>query len=235
VNLELCLLEKFTATCRDCLELHINQVSSQAVAPFSAEVDDVFDRVRGDKKRVSAFVERLSKVYDDLRSGGTKEKAEAKVGTSFVRKSIKYWVHPDNLTEVKCHVLRHLPIFAFPNKDGSPHNPAITSVYYDNSNLDLYTGRLLKQDEAIALRIRWYGVPEQPVVYVENKIHYEDWTGEPSTKSRFAIAEKDVNAFMAGTRTLDDRIKELTASGAVPRKEIEAMDKLAKQVQKAVK
>ncbi|KAG5455886.1 MAG: hypothetical protein BJ554DRAFT_4537, partial [Olpidium bornovanus] len=36
-------------------------------------------------------------------------------------------VHPDNLTEVKCHVLRHLPIFAFPNKDGSPHNPAITS------------------------------------------------------------------------------------------------------------
>ncbi|KAG5463476.1 MAG: VTC domain-containing protein, partial [Olpidium bornovanus] len=136
---------------------------------------------------------------------------------------------------VKCHVLRHLPIFAFPNKDGSPHNPAITSVYYDNDNMDLYTGRLLKQDEAIALRVRWYGVPTQPVVYIENKIHYEDWTGEPSTKSRFGLEERRVDAYMSGAYTLDARIKELIAKGAVPRKEIDSMDKLAKDVQRTVK
>ncbi|CAH1769581.1 6215_t:CDS:2, partial [Entrophospora sp. SA101] len=36
-------------------------------------------------------------------------------------------------------------------------NSAITSIYYDNENFDLYTARLEKSEGAEAIRLRWYG------------------------------------------------------------------------------
>jgi SPX domain protein involved in polyphosphate accumulation len=35
--------------------------------------------------------------------------------------------------------------------------PAITSIYMDNEDLDLYLGRLEKTEGAEAVRLRWYG------------------------------------------------------------------------------
>lgn len=90
--MELCLLEKFTATCRDSFSLYINRISPQALAPYLDSAKAVAERVKSDAPRVQRFIEGLSRIYDDLRSGGLREKKEAKVGTSFVRKSIKYWV-----------------------------------------------------------------------------------------------------------------------------------------------
>jgi SPX domain protein involved in polyphosphate accumulation len=34
---------------------------------------------------------------------------------------------------------------------------AITSIYYDNEELELYLGRLEKTEGAEAVRLRWYG------------------------------------------------------------------------------
>lgn len=34
---------------------------------------------------------------------------------------------------------------------------AITSVYFDNEDLELYLGRLEKTEGAEAIRLRWYG------------------------------------------------------------------------------
>lgn len=34
---------------------------------------------------------------------------------------------------------------------------AITSIYYDNEDLELYLGRLEKTEGAEAIRMRWYG------------------------------------------------------------------------------
>jgi len=34
---------------------------------------------------------------------------------------------------------------------------AITSIYFDNEDLDLYLGRLEKTEGAEAVRLRWYG------------------------------------------------------------------------------
>lgn len=34
---------------------------------------------------------------------------------------------------------------------------AITSVYFDNEDLELYLGRLEKTEGAEAIRMRWYG------------------------------------------------------------------------------
>ncbi|KAG5458685.1 MAG: VTC domain-containing protein, partial [Olpidium bornovanus] len=225
-------VEMFTATCRESYELFLRRVDPQALAPYMESVEQVAERIRPDKPRIAQLVGRLSRRYDELRSGRV---AGGGDGKGPAGNNVSTFVHPDNLTEIKCHILRHLPIYVFPNADGTPHNPAVSSVYYDNDDLQLYTGRLLKQDEAIALRIRWYGAPDTPTVFVENKVHYEDWTGEPSTKSRFGLEESLANEFMAGTFTLDARIRELAAQGKLPQKEIEAMDRLAKDVQRVVR
>jgi hypothetical protein len=42
---------------------------------------------------------------------------------------------------------------------------AITSIYFDNEDLDLYLGRLEKTEGAEAIRLRWYGDTEVKTVW----------------------------------------------------------------------
>ncbi len=42
--------------------------------------------------------------------------------------------------------------------------PAISSIYFDNEDLELYLGRLEKTEGAEAIRLRWYGDMEQKTV-----------------------------------------------------------------------
>lgn len=44
-----------------------------------------------------------------------------------------------------------------PNKEFSMADSAITSIYFDNEDLELYLGRLEKTEGAEAIRMRWYG------------------------------------------------------------------------------
>jgi len=141
---------------------------------------------------------------------------------SFVRKSIKYWVHPDYVTEVKSIIMRHLPIYVFGDHHDLDHpkNPLISSVYYDNHDLELYHHRLHKSHLAIAFRYRWYGdlkwnhrmseseyLANQAVnkceVFAERKTHKEDWTGENSVKERFSIDPSKINDYNRGRYTVE--------------------------------
>ncbi len=42
-------------------------------------------------------------------------------------------------------------------KDFEAKDAAITSIYFDNEDLELYLGRLEKTEGAEAIRLRWYG------------------------------------------------------------------------------
>lgn len=75
----------------------------------------------------------------------------------FVRSTTKYWVRAEDVSNVKYHILQHLPVFQFDKDDFSGDAQLINSVYFDNENLELYHGRLDKKPNAIALRIRWGG------------------------------------------------------------------------------
>lgn len=82
------------------------------------------------------------------------------------RKTTKYWVHPDNVTELKLLLLKHLPVLVFSAAAGQRPSPAITSIYYDNDAFELYHGRLDKTEGAQAVRIRWYGGMEVSEIFV---------------------------------------------------------------------
>lgn len=44
-----------------------------------------------------------------------------------------------------------------PNKNYESEDSAISSIYFDNEDLELYLGRLEKTEGAEAIRLRWYG------------------------------------------------------------------------------
>src|SRR5439155_12166484 len=129
---------------------------------------------------------------------------------NFIRNTTKYWVHPDNITELKLLILQHLPVLVFnPNKVFEPADSAISSIYFDNEDFELYLGRLEKTEGAEAIRLRWYGDVDNREIFVERKSHREDGTGEKSVKERFPIKEKYVNKYLRGEYTMDKALQKL--------------------------
>jgi SPX domain protein involved in polyphosphate accumulation/uncharacterized membrane protein YidH (DUF202 family) len=190
------------------------------------------------KDNYDILVVKLSKLYDLVRTRGNPIKGDSAAGgaqQNFVRQTTKYWVHPDNVTELKLIILKHLPVLVFnANKEFEAEDSAITSIYYDNKNLDLYKGRLEKSEGAEAVRLRWYGGMGSNQIFVERKTHREDWTGEKSVKARFTVKEKNVNDFMKGKFTVDQVFEKMRKEGKKSIKEIESLEALAREVQYAV-
>lgn len=155
---------------------------------------------------------------------------------SFVRNTTKYWVHPDNITELKLIILKHLPVLVFnASKEFDKKDSAITSIYYDNPETwELYQGRLKKTEGAEAIRLRWYGGMDTETIFVERKTHREDWTGEKSVKARFAIKEKNVNAYMKGELLPSAIFEKARKDGKRPEKAIAEDERLAREVQYSV-
>lgn len=184
-------------------------------------------------------VVKLSRLYDDVRTRGNPVKGDSAAGGtqgSFVRQTTKYWVHPDNVTELKLIILKHLPVLVFnPKKEFDMADCAITSIYYDNpEKWDLYEGRLKKTEGAEALRLRWYGGMQTETIFVERKTHREDWTGEQSVKARFNVKEKNVNAFMRGDLLPAAIFEKARKEGKKPEKQIAEDERLAQEVQYSV-
>ena len=183
-----------------------------------------------------ADIVKLSRLYDLVRTKGNPIKGDSAAGggqQNFVRQTTKYWVHPDNITELKLIILKHLPVLVFnPNKEFEAKDSAISSVYYDNTDTwELYMGRLKKTEGAEAIRLRWYGGMEVETIFVERKTHREDWTGEKSVKARFAIKEKNVNAFLKGDLTVESVFEKIRKEGKKPQKEIDDLEQLAREIQ----
>ncbi|CUM62816.1 uncharacterized protein PRCAT00000374001 [Priceomyces carsonii] len=187
------------------------------------------------KDNYDNLVVKLSKLYDLVRTRGNPVKGDSSAGgaqQNFVRQTTKYWVHPDNITELKLIILKHLPVLVFnAEKEFEPEDSAITSIYFDNKAMELYYGRLRKDEGAEAIRLRWYGGMDSDQIFVERKTHREDWTGEKSVKARFALKEKNVNSFLKGTFTASEAFEKARKDGKKSAKEIDNLESLAKEVQ----
>ncbi|KAH8737257.1 vacuolar transporter chaperone 4 [Ilyonectria robusta] len=191
------------------------------------------------KENYDASVIKLSKLYDLVRTRGNPVKGDSAAGggqASFIRQTTKYWVHPDNVTELKLIILKHLPVLVFnPSKEFEQQDSAITSIYYDNPDTwDLYEGRLKKTEGAEAIRLRWYGGMQTETIFVERKTHREDWTGEKSVKARFSIKEKNVNSYMKGELLPAAIFEKARKEGKKSEKAIAEDERLASEVQYSV-
>ncbi|CAM9151086.1 unnamed protein product [Chrysoparadoxa australica] len=166
--------------------------------------------VRGD---YSDVLVTLSRVHGQLRGDEEVENRGAEASQNYVRSTKKYWVKVEDVSKVKYALLQHLPVFLQDTMGGETDSQLVNSVYLDNSQLELYHGRLDKTPGAIALRLRWYGVDGPSTVFVERKTHRESWTGDVSVKERFTIRQDQVMDFLDGKYNIDAEEANLRAKG----------------------
>ncbi|KAF9393899.1 vacuolar transporter chaperone [Podila verticillata] len=193
------------------------------------------------KENYDAVIVRLSSIYHVVTARGQKLKGDDQFAnwdsSAFVRDTTKYWVHPDNITEVKLVIMKHLPVLVFnTKKEYEENDSAISSVYVDNEEFECYQGRLEKSDMAQAIRIRWYGPTptDNGQCFLERKVHREKWTGEQSVKERFPIKTKYINPYLKGDYTMDVKFAKLRSRGQKSVKDVELMQKLANDVQTSI-
>jgi len=171
-----------------------------------------------DKQRFDVAIVYISALHDLCRTRGQTRTGNAAAGgdqNAFERATSKYWIHPDNITEVKAIIMLHLPVLIFnQEKKYEASDSAISSVYYDNYDFDLYTGRLQRDEGAEAIRFRWYGPVASPNIFIERKTHHAPWLDGASVKDRFRLKEPQVNSFVSRRLTADDIAREMREKGA---------------------
>ena len=162
----------------------------------------------------SPLVRKLSVMYSFVReilSHGVVEPenfAEPRFGHD-AYSSHKFWVHADNILEVKTYILRQLPVLIY--NPGStkeletlPEDPTITSLYFDSPQFDLYNQKVLKEPEAGSLRLRWTGnLKETPAIFLEKKIVTDD---DRSKEVKVQLKQKHIQEFLNGEYRLDKKV-----------------------------
>ncbi|KAK3387661.1 VTC domain-containing protein [Podospora didyma] len=127
----------------------------------------------------------------------------------------KFWVHPDNLLEVKTYILRRLPTLVYSQQsakevDGN-QDPTITSLYFDNPKLQLYAKKVESEADASSLRLRWYGqLSEKPDIFLEQKVVHQNGSSE---ERKFAIKEKYVKPFLDGEYKMEKSVQKMERQG----------------------
>ncbi|KAI1135305.1 SPX-domain-containing protein [Hypoxylon sp. FL0543] len=127
----------------------------------------------------------------------------------------KFWIHPDNLLEVKTAILRHLPSLVYTQQAGKEpdgnEDPKITSLYFDNSKFELYRRKVDRQVDASSLRLRWYGqLNTTPDIVLEQKIVHENGLSE---EKKFPIKDKYIKAFIDGEYKMEKTIAKMERQG----------------------
>ncbi|CAF9911581.1 MAG: hypothetical protein GOMPHAMPRED_007461 [Gomphillus americanus] len=191
----------------------------------------------------SPLLYRLSAMYAFIRQqlDGNQERAMSN-GETHQRMikytSYKFFVHPENLLELKTSILRHLPVLVYtPTStkavDAVQKDPTITSLYFDNKNFSLYTGKVEKGSGAASLRLRWYGqLRDRPELALEKKTLAE---GDDSEEIRFNIKAKYVLPFLKGEYKMEKQTAKLRQKHGANSEEVQNLEKTVDEIQDFVK
>ncbi|KAK6070929.1 VTC domain-containing protein [Seiridium cupressi] len=193
------------------------------------------------EKEYSPLLKKLSTIYyiiDTHLDGGAEQaqppdlehQEEVKNGERYT--AHKFWIHPDNLLEVKTYILRRLPALVYSDSsakelDGN-EDPSITSLYLDNSKFDIYMRKVERQVDASSLRLRWYGqLSTKPDIYLEQKIIYENGTSE---EKKINIKDKYIKQFLDGEYKMEKTVQKMERQGQQSAK-VETFKNTAEDIQ----
>ena len=166
----------------------------------------------------SPLLYKLSTMYSFARQvteGGEVERVKSiSDGTTGADRYIshKFWVHHENLLEVKTYILRRLPVLVYNPQtsrvvEGGGSDPTITSLYFDNSKFFLYNQKVANNTDASSLRLRWFGqLADKPEMLMEKKTVEE---GGESEEVRVPIKEKYIQPFIAGDYKMEKSVEKL--------------------------
>ncbi|KAJ6010576.1 hypothetical protein N7451_001988 [Penicillium sp. IBT 35674x] len=190
----------------------------------------------------SPLVHRLSVMYSFVRETLTEDivqppkEPERGFGRD-VYSSYKFWVHSDNVLEVKTYILRRLPVLIY--NPGTSKNvdtlddPTITSLYFDNPQFDLYNQKVARAPEAGSLRLRWTGqLKDKPSIYLEKKIVTDS---DSSREVKVQLKEKHIKEFLDGEYHLDKKVHRMEGMNNGESTEAEALKKDVEELQSFIK
>ncbi|CEP13025.1 hypothetical protein [Parasitella parasitica] len=176
-----------------------------------------------DKQRFDVAIVFISALHDLCRQRGkprtvNESSSNDLLSPSTDKGTVKYWIHPDNITEVKSIIMLHLPVSIYDKeKRYEASDSAISSIYVDNDEFGLYTGLLQRDEGAEAIRFKWHGPTSNPDVFVERSTHHAEWLDGKSVKDRIQMSSQDVHKFISGALTADEFANRLAAKGADPK------------------
>ncbi|PWY65305.1 SPX domain protein [Aspergillus heteromorphus CBS 117.55] len=191
----------------------------------------------------SPLVRRLSVMYSfarEILSQGVveiKDPAESRFGQG-AYSSFKFWVHADNVLEVKTYILRQLPVLIYnpgTSKDLTtvPDDPTITSLYFDNPQFDLYTQKVARAPEAGSLRLRWTGnLQDKPAIFLEKKVVTDD---DRSREVKVQLKQKHVKEFLDGEYRFDKKVHRMENMGNGESEHAESFKKDVEELQSFIK
>lgn len=149
----------------------------------------------------------------------------------------KFWVHPDNLLEVKTYILRQLPALVYSQQSAkeldSNEDPTLTSLYFDNDKFELYTKKADRELDAAAssLRLRWYGyLATKPDIFLEQKIVHKNGSSE---ERRITIKEKYIKPYLDGEYNMEKTVQKMDRQGQKA-EDVEEFRTNAKNIQEFV-
>ncbi|KAG8526274.1 uncharacterized protein KY384_000267 [Bacidia gigantensis] len=166
----------------------------------------------------SPLLHELSMMYSfarQLTDGGSSERSKSRSESKFGGEkytSYKFWVHPENLLEIKTYVLRRLPVLVYnpktsKNAESGGSDPTITSLYFDSPQFALYNNKIGKATRASSLRLRWYGqLSDKPEMTLEKKTIEENGNSEVL---RVPIKEKYIQPFITNQYKMEKTIGKL--------------------------
>ncbi|EOO00086.1 putative vacuolar transporter chaperone 2 protein [Phaeoacremonium minimum UCRPA7] len=148
----------------------------------------------------------------------------------------KFWVHPENLLEVKTYILRRLPALVYSNSSAKEadgiDDPTLTSLYFDNRKFDLYLRKLDREVEASSLRLRWYGqLGSKPDIVLEQKTIHDNGSSE---ERKFTIKEKYIKQFLSGEYKMEKSVQKMERQGQSG-EDVEAFKTTVDEIQEFVK
>ncbi|KAF2146087.1 uncharacterized protein K452DRAFT_263627 [Aplosporella prunicola CBS 121167] len=152
--------------------------------------------------------------------------------------SHKFWVHPENLLEVKTVILRRLPVLVYNPQtskvaEGNQVDPTITSIYFDNPKFSLYTDKVGHEPDASSLRLRWYGqLAEKPEILLEKKVIKD---GDASEETRFPIKEKYIQSFIKGDYKMEKSIDKIKRTIGEDSDKVKSFQKSVDEIQSFIK
>ncbi|KAI9317865.1 VTC domain-containing protein [Dichotomocladium elegans] len=158
------------------------------------KLSELFSRVRGGDKQMSFKPPVFKHLSPDMTE-------QEDIGHH--RVMVKhYFVHADNILEVKTFVLRHLPVLIYRDygTDEDGIDPPISSIYLDNTALESYNGRLENARDSQVIRLRWYGnVETNTAIAFERHTLTDEEQGDFT--ERFVIKNKYIAGFLKGDQT----------------------------------
>lgn len=150
--------------------------------------------------------------------------------------SYKFWVHEDNLLEVKTLILRRLPVLVYSpdvssrDVDMPLTDPSFTSLYFDSPRFKLYNQRV-NRGAGSTLRLWWRGLlADDPQIFLEHIKTGED--DRISGEVRLPIKEKYIKSFIAGDYSLEKQVGNMNITDST---RAEALQKDIAELQKIIK